>query len=41
MENLGRLPRAGEILTWNHLTIKVTRVVKQRIMEVNVTVDNF
>jgi CBS domain containing-hemolysin-like protein len=37
MENLGRLPYAGEELAWNHLTVKVSRVVKQRIMEVRVT----
>jgi len=39
MESLGRLPRTGETLVWNYLTIKVTRVIKQRIMEVRVTVD--
>jgi len=40
MENLGRLPCAGEILAWNYLNIKVTKVIKQRIMEVKVTVDS-
>jgi CBS domain containing-hemolysin-like protein len=39
MENLGRLPQAGEILTWNYLTIRVIKVEKQRVTEVNVTVD--
>jgi len=39
MENLGRLPAAGEMLSWNFLTIKVSKVLKQRIMEVIVTVD--
>ena len=39
MESLGRLPRTGETLIWNHLTINVIRVIKQRIMEVRVTVD--
>ena len=37
METFGRLPQVGEELTWNNLTIRVTRVVKQRIMEVRVT----
>jgi len=37
MEKLGRLPRAGEILTWRHLTIIVTRVLRHRVMEVNVS----
>jgi len=40
MENLGRLPRNGEIINWKNLSIKVLRVVKQRVMEVKVTVDN-
>ncbi|MDR0323517.1 MAG: hemolysin family protein [Treponema sp.] len=39
METLGSLPHAGEILTWNYLTIKVSRVTKHRIMEVKVTVE--
>ena len=39
MENLGRLPRTGETLTWKHLTVMVLRIVKQRIMEVRVTVN--
>jgi len=38
METLGRLPRVGETLNWNSLTIKVLRVVKQRVIEVRVTV---
>jgi len=36
METLGRLPRAGEVLSWENLTIKVLRVVRQRVMEVKV-----
>jgi CBS domain containing-hemolysin-like protein len=39
MENLGRLPRAGEKLAWHYLTIAVSRVIRQRVMEVRVTVD--
>jgi len=38
METLGRLPQINEILTWQNLTIKVIKVIKQRVMEVNVTV---
>jgi len=44
MENLGRLPRAGETLTWplqndqTHLEIKVLKIFKQRVTEVGVTV---
>jgi len=38
MENLGRLPKHNEILKWNYLTIKVLKVIKQRVMEVSVTV---
>jgi len=34
MESLGRLPRAGEKLTWRYLTISVSRVLRQRVMEV-------
>jgi len=34
MESLGRLPRAGEKLTWRYLTICVSRVLKQRVMDV-------
>ena len=37
MENLGGVPKISEILTWNHLTIKVLKIVKQRVMEVLVT----
>jgi len=37
MENLGRLPRVSESLTWKNLTIKVIKVIKQRVMEVKVT----
>jgi len=32
------LPQINEILTWQNLTIKVIKVIKQRVMEVNVTV---
>ena len=39
MENLGRLPRTGEKLTWHYLTICVSRVLKQRVMEVIVNID--
>ncbi|MCL2181466.1 MAG: hemolysin family protein, partial [Treponema sp.] len=38
MENLGRLPHAGEMLTWKNLTINVFKVIKQRVMEVKITV---
>jgi len=38
MENLGRLPKVNEDLTWKNLTIKVLKVIKQRVMEVRVTV---
>jgi len=37
MENLGRLPQADEVLSWRSLTLKVLKVVKQRVMEVKVT----
>jgi CBS domain containing-hemolysin-like protein len=40
METLGRLPRAGEKLTWHYLNIAVTRVFKHRVMEVRVTIIN-
>ena len=39
MENMGRLPAAGETLVWDNLTIMALRVVKQRIMEVKITVE--
>ncbi|MCL2196919.1 MAG: hemolysin family protein [Treponema sp.] len=38
MENLGRLPKVNEDLTWKNLTIRVLKVIKQRVMEVRVTV---
>jgi CBS domain containing-hemolysin-like protein len=38
MENLGRLPGVNETLVWHNLSIKVLRVVKQRVMEVKVTI---
>jgi len=37
MENLGRLPQVDEAITWHNLSIKVFKVVKQRVMEVKVT----
>ena len=37
MEKLGRLPRTGEKLTWRHLTIIVTRVMRHRVTEVKVS----
>jgi len=37
MERLGRLPRMGEKLTWRHLTITVTRILRHRVMEVKVS----
>lgn len=40
MESLGRLPLAGESLTWRFLTIKVLKVVKQRVTEVRVSFDS-
>jgi len=39
MENLGRLPKHGETLTWNDLTIKVLRINKQRAMELSVIIN--
>jgi len=38
METLGRLPRVGEKLEWNNLSIRVSRVVRQRILEVLIKV---
>jgi len=38
MEKLGRLPQINEILTWRYLTITVLKVIKQRVMEVKVTI---
>ena len=37
METLGRLPRAGETLVWRNLTILVSRVKRQRVLEIHVT----
>ncbi|MCL2214902.1 MAG: hemolysin family protein [Treponema sp.] len=37
VESLGRLPQSNEILVWNHLTIEVLKVIKQRVLEVKVT----
>ncbi len=39
MESLGRLPRVGEKLTWRYLTIQVTKVLRQRVMEVIVSIN--
>jgi CBS domain containing-hemolysin-like protein len=39
MENLGRLPFSGEVLSWRYLTITVLKVIKHRVMEVRVTAD--
>jgi len=38
MENLGRLPQVNEILTWQNLTITVLKVIKQRVMEVKISI---
>jgi CBS domain containing-hemolysin-like protein len=40
VESLGRLPQINEILMWRNLTITVIKVIKQRVMEVKVTVEN-
>jgi len=40
METLGRLPQAGELLKWNNLCFKVLCVVKQRVIEVEVTLNS-
>ncbi|MCL2244007.1 MAG: hemolysin family protein [Treponema sp.] len=40
METLGRLPRAGEKLKWHYLTVRVTKVSRQRVMEVKVIVSS-
>ena len=37
METLGRLPRAGEKLTWHYLEILVTRVFRHRVMELRIS----
>jgi CBS domain containing-hemolysin-like protein len=39
MENLGRLPSMGEKLTWRNLTLRVSKVQRHRVMEVNVRAD--
>jgi len=39
MENLGRLPRTGEMLCWHCLTFNVLKVIKQRVMDVKITID--
>jgi CBS domain containing-hemolysin-like protein len=40
MENTGRLPRSGETLEWNYLTVRVSRVIKHRVIDVNITVNH-
>jgi len=40
MEKLGRLPRTGETLSWQYLTIIVLRVIKQRVTEVKIIIDS-
>jgi CBS domain containing-hemolysin-like protein len=40
MENLGRLPKSGETLEWHYLTARVARVIKHRVVDVNVTVNH-
>jgi CBS domain containing-hemolysin-like protein len=39
METLGRLPRAGETLSWHFLKIVVLKIIRHRVMEIRVTVD--
>jgi len=39
METLGRLPRAGEEISWHYLKIVVLKIIRQRVTEVRVTVD--
>jgi CBS domain containing-hemolysin-like protein len=39
MENLGRLPRAGERQEWQFLSVRVSRVLRQRVTELRVSVD--
>jgi len=39
METLGRLPHSGETLTWEYLKLKVLKVVKQRVIEVKVSLN--
>lgn len=38
MENLGRLPRAGEKLTWKNIIVIVSRVKRHRVLEVEVKI---
>jgi CBS domain containing-hemolysin-like protein len=38
METLGRLPRQGEEFTWRNLRVKITRVMRHRVMEASVQV---
>jgi CBS domain containing-hemolysin-like protein len=39
MENLGRLPHTGETLNWRFLSIKASKVLRNRVMEVNICLD--
>jgi len=39
MEKLGRLPHVGEGSQWNNLCIKASKIVRQRIMEIIITVN--
>jgi CBS domain containing-hemolysin-like protein len=39
METLGRLPRAGETLSWHFLKIVVLKIIRHRVTEVRVTVN--
>ena len=40
MENLGRIPHAGEEFVWNNLKIRVSKVLRHRVMEVIVSVND-
>jgi CBS domain containing-hemolysin-like protein len=40
MESFGRLPRVGERLEWKNIVIRVSRVIKQRVMEVRIIINN-
>ena len=38
MENLGRVPKTGETLYWQDLSICVSKVLRQRVMEVKIKI---
>jgi len=40
METLGRLPHLKETLTWENLTLEVLKVVKQRVIEVKISINS-